>query len=535
MKFDMVSQPEVLDDAHLVGLCLEGKREAFGQLVARYQSPVCAFAYSACGDIAQSEDLAQETFLIAWRKLSDLREPAKFKSWLFGIARNLLNNDRRRETRNPLAAAEPLDDNLTAVAASSPSDHAIGKEEQQILWNSLANIPETYREPLILFYREQQSIERVAAALDLSEEAARQRLSRGRKLLREQMAAFVEGALAQTAPGAAFTMGVMAALPGITITAVTTGASTTAKGGAAGKAIASAGLFSILFGPILWFCGAVASTWAMAVKLPDSSRERKHACISMAVLWTGWVAYVVGVFLFTRTVDWKAHAQRNTALLLASSVGFIVFLSVFFAVAGRAQRRIRNEEWKRPGNTSYFARFECFEYRSARTLLGLPLVHVRMNRDMTGPPAKGWIAIGTKAYGLVFAAGAIAIAPISWGAYAFGGLALGGFGVGIVAFGGAALGIGAMGGVAIGYLACGGGAIGWLGATGGATMARHFASGGDGAIAQHANDHAAELFMRQSLFFHYAWPFIYVMITVSWLAPLVGLWFKRWLNRRYPA
>jgi RNA polymerase sigma factor (sigma-70 family) len=129
-----MSDAETLDDARLVELGLNGDRDAFGQLVTRHQSPVCALAYSACGDISHSEDLAQETFIIAWRKLSDLKEPAKFKSWLYGIARNLINNAFRQQTRDPLAAAEPLDESLTTTATlSNPAGQAISKEEEGIL------------------------------------------------------------------------------------------------------------------------------------------------------------------------------------------------------------------------------------------------------------------------------------------------------------------------------------------------------------------------------------------------------------------
>src|SRR5580692_9522625 len=123
-------QTKANDDARLVELGLAGNRDAFGELVARYQSPVCALAYSACGDISQSQDLAQETFIIAWRKLGDLKEPPKFKSWLFGIARNLINNTFRQQTRNPLAGAEPLDESLAVPATiSNPAGHAITREE----------------------------------------------------------------------------------------------------------------------------------------------------------------------------------------------------------------------------------------------------------------------------------------------------------------------------------------------------------------------------------------------------------------------
>ncbi len=59
---------ELLPDAQLVSPSLDGECDAFAQIVACYQSLVCALAYSACGDIARSEDLAQKTFLPAWCK-----------------------------------------------------------------------------------------------------------------------------------------------------------------------------------------------------------------------------------------------------------------------------------------------------------------------------------------------------------------------------------------------------------------------------------------------------------------------------------
>ena len=76
-----------------------------------------------------------------------------------------------------------------------------------------SNCPDNYREPLVLYYREYQSIEHVAVQLELTEDTVKQRLSRGRKMLKEQALAFVEGALVKSTPGKVFTMGVLASLP----------------------------------------------------------------------------------------------------------------------------------------------------------------------------------------------------------------------------------------------------------------------------------------------------------------------------------
>jgi hypothetical protein len=73
-------------DAELVGENRSGNRDAFGQIVSRYQSLVCSLAYSATGSLSQSEDLAQEMFVAAWKQLADLREPGKLRAGLCGIA-----------------------------------------------------------------------------------------------------------------------------------------------------------------------------------------------------------------------------------------------------------------------------------------------------------------------------------------------------------------------------------------------------------------------------------------------------------------
>jgi RNA polymerase sigma factor (sigma-70 family) len=529
MKLDVMSDVKTLDDSRLVELGLDGNRDAFGQLVARYQSPICALAYSACGDISHSEDLAQETFIIAWRKLSDLKEPAKFKSWLYGIARNLINSTFRQQIRNPLAGAELLDERLTITAPlSTPTEQAISKEEEGILWRSLEHIPETYREPLILFYREHQSIERVAEVMDLSEEAVRQRLSRGRKLLHARVIAFVEGTLGRTAPGTNFTLSVVSALPHLTAAT-----SSSAIGGAALKgnaSVASAGLFVTAKGLLIKFLPAVAGSW-MILKLPESRRERKFAHKTYALLWAGAILYPLGLILsiYAGGGYWETHPRMLTVVLLGTAFGFVAVVGPYTVWMARTQIRIRREEAKQSVNPHFISQSQPYEYRSFRTFLGLPLLHVRYNCVEAGKtlPAKGWIAVGDKAYGIVFAFGAIAVGGISCGPLAIGLLALGGFGIGFFAFGGLAVGFAAMGGAAVGYVAFGGGAIGWLGASGGAVLARHFALGG-GAIAQHANDRAAQAFMHGNYFFRYEWIVFNILIVMSWLLPpALSLYFKR--------
>ena len=236
------------NDADLVHSSLSGNRDAFGQIVARYQSLICSLAYNATGSLSQSEDLAQETFITAWKQLSGLREPDKLRPWLCGITRNLINNAVRRQGREPAHAAGPLElADESPAREASPPEQAISKEEEAILWRSIERIPETYREPLILFYREHHSVERVASALELSEDAVHQRLSRGRKLLAEEVMAFVAGALARTNPGQAFTLGVLAALP-ITLASSAKAAALAAVAAKGGATVTGTSFISMVLG-----------------------------------------------------------------------------------------------------------------------------------------------------------------------------------------------------------------------------------------------------------------------------------------------
>jgi RNA polymerase sigma factor (sigma-70 family) len=278
---------EEFTDEELVAQSLAGNRNAFGEIVRRYQTLICSVAYSATGSLTQSEDLSQETFVTAWKQLTELRERGKLRSWLCGIVRNLSRRTLRGQEREPVHAAEQLENaRETASVEAHPLAQAISREEEAILWRSLERIPETYREPLILFYREHESVERVAQVLELSEEAVRQRLSRGRKMLHEEVAAFVEGALRQTVPGQAFSGAVLAALPSVAGTAATAGA------GAKGAAAAKSGFLATLMAPLAPFLGIAASVGAQCLIIRATTTDRRVRVRMMAQAIIFWVIVI---------------------------------------------------------------------------------------------------------------------------------------------------------------------------------------------------------------------------------------------------
>src|SRR5438105_13854307 len=88
-----------MTDIELVAASRRGEHDAFGRLVARYQDVVWAVSYSSTGDRALGEDVAQETFIAAWRQLDQLRDAGGVRPWLCAIARNLARKARRRTWR----------------------------------------------------------------------------------------------------------------------------------------------------------------------------------------------------------------------------------------------------------------------------------------------------------------------------------------------------------------------------------------------------------------------------------------------------
>ncbi len=209
-------------DTQLLQASLAGNRRAFAAIVERYKALVCSVTYSSTGDFGVSEDLAQETFLAAWSNLDSIRDSSNLSAWLCGIARNMSLLWHRKSQRDVLTNAQPVEHSAARPADSlTPRQSAIGKEEQALIWRALEKIPQDYRIPLILYYREGRSVKLVAEAMNLSTDAVKQRLHRGRHMLKDHVANLVEGSLARTRPGNAFVLGVLGALPKIVPTPAT--------------------------------------------------------------------------------------------------------------------------------------------------------------------------------------------------------------------------------------------------------------------------------------------------------------------------
>ncbi|MFH1738910.1 MAG: sigma-70 family RNA polymerase sigma factor [bacterium] len=175
-----------MSDADLVERVLTGDREAFGRLVDRYQQGVYNLAYAILGSWQDAQDIAQEAFFAAFRRLPELRDWNKFGNWLFGTTRHLCYVLLRR--RRVVGEQVPLED-VEAFIAESPSTD----EEDRIALtlNAIEKLPDKYQVLLRLKYLGGYSYRRISEMSDLPEVTVKSRLFEGRRMLREHIESLV--------------------------------------------------------------------------------------------------------------------------------------------------------------------------------------------------------------------------------------------------------------------------------------------------------------------------------------------------------
>jgi RNA polymerase sigma-70 factor (ECF subfamily) len=177
-------------DARLIAEVLAGDTERFGQLVDRYKNLVMSYVAARVA-ATEVDDLAQETFLRAFRVIASLREPAAFSSWLLGIANHVCvdwHRARRRIVSLDGDGPEPAVARLPNRPDPAPPDEAAQREEaSRLVLESLDRLPETYRVTLVLKHLDGLSCTDIAERLGVALGTVTSRLARGYKMLRERL------------------------------------------------------------------------------------------------------------------------------------------------------------------------------------------------------------------------------------------------------------------------------------------------------------------------------------------------------------
>jgi len=192
-------------DEALVTRSRAGDRDAFEQLVRRTARLVYSRQYLETRDAHRAEDLAQETFLVAWRSIGQVEDPKGFRTWLLSVARTVATDDHRRRNRKKRKSATDLPPFSPAAHGGSsrggsshgresvpdpsptPGESAEREESRRRVTEALKALPDEYGLPLTLRYIAGADYDTIGQQLGLTNGSLRGLLSRGLAKLREKL------------------------------------------------------------------------------------------------------------------------------------------------------------------------------------------------------------------------------------------------------------------------------------------------------------------------------------------------------------
>lgn len=181
-----------LEDWELVALAKQGNISAFETLITRYKDKLLTFSYFLTRDLTSAEDIVQESFIRVYKSLRYLKPSAQFKTFIFGIARNLALNYIRDEKRrkNFLARVfEYLSRNYSTYTNSSedPSASLIRREIEDVIEQTLLELSPEHREILVLRETLGLDYESISKILNCNIGTVKSRLARAREHLRKKL------------------------------------------------------------------------------------------------------------------------------------------------------------------------------------------------------------------------------------------------------------------------------------------------------------------------------------------------------------
>lgn len=181
---DAVAESDATDMAALQ----RGEEQALDRLMNRWQKPLRAFLYRATQDDATALDLAQETFVRVYRHSDRFRPGARFSTWLFTIATNLVRDRARQQRRRP---TEPWDERHEQADRTTPKTLAERDERAEAVRSAIAALPEELRVAVVLFEYEEKSHAEIAEMVGATSKAVETRLYRARQSLKKSLARYL--------------------------------------------------------------------------------------------------------------------------------------------------------------------------------------------------------------------------------------------------------------------------------------------------------------------------------------------------------
>ncbi|MCX8131345.1 MAG: sigma-70 family RNA polymerase sigma factor [Clostridia bacterium] len=171
-------------DLELVQKCLSGEQEVFSEIVTRYKKLIYSVVYNMISDKQEVNDISQEVFIRIYKSLDKYNPEYKFSTWAVKIATNLCLDILRKKKVDSVSIDEVID---ISSSVDTPETRYIKKEKSEIIRQAIAELPDKYRVPILLFHQNGLSYEEITEILKEPMTIIKNRLYRARLMLREKL------------------------------------------------------------------------------------------------------------------------------------------------------------------------------------------------------------------------------------------------------------------------------------------------------------------------------------------------------------
>ena len=191
-----ILQKNTLNDPEIIASILGGNRDAYTEIVSRYQDRVYGYCLAMLADLGKAEEAAQEVFIKAYQALGRFRGDASFSTWLYRIAINHCKDVLRRESRAKTESWEALlekeGEKIEALLATPQLSESAAKQ-MELISRILSHLPERSRTLLLLREAQGLSYEELAETLKCSIDSVKSRLKRTRQEIEKKLRHFLKG------------------------------------------------------------------------------------------------------------------------------------------------------------------------------------------------------------------------------------------------------------------------------------------------------------------------------------------------------